>query len=32
MNRVRREEEPAKYGFSHTRLGIEHVLRKIKIG
>jgi hypothetical protein len=32
MNLVKREEEPAPFGFSHTRLGIESVLKKGKIG
>jgi hypothetical protein len=32
MNLVKREEEPTLFGFSHTRLGIESVLKKSKIG
>lgn len=28
MNLVKREEEPAEYGFSHTRLGMERTLEK----
>jgi len=32
MNLVKREEEPSQYGFSHTRLGIEHVLKKSTLG
>lgn len=28
MNRVRLEEEPAPFGFSHTRLGMERTLEK----
>lgn len=31
MNRVKREEECEEFGFSHTRLGIEHVLRKSQL-
>jgi hypothetical protein len=30
MNRVKQEEEPTSYGFSHTRLGLEKVLEKQK--
>jgi hypothetical protein len=32
MNLVKREEEPTPFGFSHTRLGIESVLKKSKTG
>ena len=28
LNAVKREEEPALFGFSHTRLGMERVLEK----
>ena len=28
MNAVKKEEEPAQFGFSHTRLGIEKTLQK----
>jgi hypothetical protein len=28
MNRVKKEEEPALFGFSHTRLGMERALEK----
>ncbi len=28
MNRVKREEEPTPFGFSHTRLGMERALQK----
>lgn len=31
MNLVKKEEEATQFGFSATRLGIEHVLRKTKI-
>jgi hypothetical protein len=30
MNRVKREEEPTFFGFSHTRLGMERALVKEK--
>ncbi len=30
MNKVKKEEEVAEYGFSATRLGIEHTLKKTK--
>jgi hypothetical protein len=32
MNLVKQEEEPTPFGFSHTRLGIESVLKKSKTG
>ena len=32
MNVVKKEEDPAPYGFSHTRLGIEKTLEKTKTG
>jgi hypothetical protein len=30
MNAVKEEEEPSPFGFSHTRLGIERVVQKIR--
>ena len=30
MNAVKKEEEPTPFGFSHTRLGIERAMQKIK--
>jgi hypothetical protein len=30
MNLVKREEDPAEFGFSHTRLGIERTLAKTR--
>jgi hypothetical protein len=30
MNQVKQEEEPAQYGFSHTRLGMERTLERQK--
>lgn len=32
MNVVKKEEEPAETGFSHTRLGIERTLQKMQRG
>ena len=31
MNMVKREEEPTAFGFSHTRLGMEKTLEKLKL-
>jgi len=31
LNAVKREEEPALFGFSHTRLGMERVLEKEQV-
>ena len=30
MNKVKKEEEPSPFGFSHTQLGIEKVLQKMR--
>jgi hypothetical protein len=30
MNKVKQEEDPAPFGFSHTRLGMERSLEKQK--
>jgi hypothetical protein len=30
MNAVKKEEEPAPFGFSHTKLGIEKVMQKMR--
>ena len=30
MNIVKKEEEPSPFGFSHTRLGIEKVMQKMR--
>jgi hypothetical protein len=29
MNRVKQEEDPSHFGFSHTRLGMERTLEKL---
>ena len=31
MNRVKAEEEPAAFGFSHTRLGMERAIEKERV-